>query len=106
MRVRWTRPALHDLRELQDYIAEDSPTIAHRITQRIREAVSLLADFPESGRPGRIAKTRELVINKGRHLAVYRVRGQVVYILALVDLRRGDVADVITERASERPPPA
>ncbi len=107
MRVRWTRPALRDLRALQDYIAEDSPTTANRITRRIRDAVSGLADFPESSRPGRVGKTRELIVNKGRHLVAYRVRGQIVQIIALVDVRRGGVLNIISERTGESvsPPP-
>ncbi len=103
MRVRWTRPALRDLRALQDYIAEDSPAAADRITRRIRDAVSHLADFPESGRPGRVGKTRELIVNKGRHFVTYRVRGQVVYIIAMIDLRRGDVTEIISDRTGETP---
>lgn len=88
MRVRWTRPALVKLAAIQDYIAEDSPTAAKRIVQSIRADVSRLADFPAMGRPGRVAGTRELVVNKGRHVVAYRVQGQVVEIMTVLDARQ------------------
>ena len=88
MRVRWTRPALGHLAVIQDYIAEDSPIAAYRIVRGIHAEVSRLVDFPAMGRPGRVAGTRELVVNKGRHVVAYRVRGQVVEVIAVIDARR------------------
>lgn len=88
MRVRWTRPALAQLTAIQDYIAEDSPAAANRIVHGIRADAGRLADFPAMGRPGRIAGTRELVVNRGRHVVVYRVQGQTVEITAVIDARR------------------
>ncbi|HVC83150.1 MAG TPA: type II toxin-antitoxin system RelE/ParE family toxin [Chloroflexota bacterium] len=88
MRIRWTSPALSDLSLLQEYIAEDSPVAARRIVQSIRAEVNNLAAFPAMGRQGRVAETRELVVNKGRHIVVYRVRNQVIEIVAMIDARR------------------
>ena len=31
MHIRWTRPALHHLEEIQDYIAQESPLAAYRL---------------------------------------------------------------------------
>ena len=88
MRIRWTSPALSDLSFLQEYIAEDSPVAAHRIVQGIRAEVGNLASFPAMGRHGRVAETRELVVNKGRHIVVYRLRNQVIEIVGVIDARR------------------
>lgn len=88
MRVRWTRPALAQLSAIQEYIAEDSPTAANRIVRGIRIDVGRLADFPALGRPGRVAGTRELVVNKGRHVVAYQVRDRTVEIIAVIDARR------------------
>ena len=88
MRVRWTRPALAQLAAIQEYIAEDSPTAANRIVRGIRIDVDRLDNFPAMGRPGRVAGTRELVVNKGRHVVAYHVRGQSVEIIAAIDARR------------------
>jgi plasmid stabilization system protein ParE len=60
MRVVWTARALRDLISLRAYIAQDRPVAAERQVERILAV--RLAQFPESGRPGRRAGTRELVV--------------------------------------------
>jgi addiction module RelE/StbE family toxin len=86
--VRWTTPALAALAELQEYIAQDSPSAADRVTQRIARAVDDLANNPLRGRAGRVPGTRELIIPRTSHVAAYRVRGDVVEVLALVHQAR------------------
>jgi toxin ParE1/3/4 len=51
---------------------------------RIFSAVELLERFPQAGRPGRIAGTRELVITPTPFLAAYRIRRGKVEILSLL----------------------
>ena len=47
----------------------------------IEAAVSRLADFPESARPGRVQGTRELVVPATPFIVVYRVEATGVVIL-------------------------
>jgi toxin ParE1/3/4 len=62
MTVFWTDPALADLAALHDYIANDDPAAADAMVLRIVDLVERqLPRMPESGRPGRVHKTRELV---------------------------------------------
>lgn len=84
MIVRYTRQALADLNEAQEYIALDRPATARAIGQRIREAISGLAQFPERGRSGRVAGTRELVIPGTPFLVAYRMSGGHVDVLAIL----------------------
>ncbi len=83
MRVRWDLKALEQLEAEGLYIAQDSPAVASRVGIRIMDAADGLARYPLQGRPGRITGTRELVIPRTSYLLVYRVRGQVVEVLAL-----------------------
>jgi len=53
---------LRDLVSLRAYIAQDSAFAAERQVERILAVAIKLAQFPESGRPGRRAGTRELVV--------------------------------------------
>ncbi|WP_254615040.1 type II toxin-antitoxin system RelE/ParE family toxin [Burkholderia pyrrocinia] len=46
-----------------------------------------MADFPESGRLGRIAGTRELIPHENYRL-VYEISASIVWILALVHTSR------------------
>ena len=85
MRVRWTNPALRQLDEIQDYIAQDDPRAAFDLSERVRRHVTvLLPDHPDAGRPGRIAGTRELVVSGTPYIVAYRHRDEVLEILAIM----------------------
>jgi len=84
MRIAWTIRAVHDLGSLRAYIARDDPTAAAAVAARICEAVERLADFPASGRPGRLPDTRELVVAGTPFILPYRVRENGVEILAVI----------------------
>jgi toxin ParE1/3/4 len=80
-RVVWSPQALHDLESVRDYIAQDSPTYATLVVQRIVASVERLATFPESGRVVpelQRADVREVVHRPFR--VVYRVRQDTVEI--------------------------
>ncbi len=81
MRVRWLRRALRNLDEEAEYIARDDPDAAARTVARIVSAVARLADYPASGRVGRVGGTRELVVPGTPYLVPYRVPGETVEIL-------------------------
>lgn len=49
-KVIWTDPAIEDLRQIRDYIAEDNPTAAIRFGLKLFESTSHLGRFPESCR--------------------------------------------------------
>ena len=83
MRIRWDPKALDRLEAVGHYAARSRPNAADRTVERIFEAVDGLADFPFRGRPGRITDTRELVIRQTPYIVVYRVRGQVIEVLAV-----------------------
>jgi len=88
MRVVWTAPALSNLEEIQDYIAEHSPAAAYRVALTIysRTEAGLSAN-PMLGRRGRARDTREFVFADLPYIAVYRVTDH-VEILALVHTAR------------------
>jgi len=73
MRIRWTDPAQTDLFEICQYIARDNPAAAERVGRRLLSAIEALAAQPRIGRPGRVARTRELVIPRLPYIAVYRI---------------------------------
>lgn len=84
MRVSWTIPALNDLDQIQDFIAQDSPIAAYRlVTDLIGRTDRILVSNPMIGRNGRAAGTRELVMPGTSYIVVYRVR-EVVEVLAVV----------------------
>jgi plasmid stabilization system protein ParE len=48
--LRWSGPALDDLRAIRGYVSRDDPTAAARLARRIREAVDRLRDYPLAAR--------------------------------------------------------
>ena len=83
MRVVWTAPALRELEAIGDYIARESPSAAARIVIRILDRVDTLADLPETGRPGRVAGTRELVVTDTPFIVPYRLHGDRIEVLSV-----------------------
>jgi toxin ParE1/3/4 len=82
MKFLWTGPALSDLRALHADIAKDNERTANAMVARIVDrAERQLSRLPESGGPGRIAKTRELLISGTPYVMPYRVVGDTVHIL-------------------------
>ena len=82
MIIKWMPEALEDLSSLRAWIGRDSPQAAQRTALRVIEAVeTTLSDFPESGRPGRIAGTRELVVVRTPYVVPYRLRDGVLEVL-------------------------
>lgn len=63
MRLVWNTFALADRRAIYGYIEPEDPHAAIRVDERFDEAIERLADFPNSGRLGRIDGTRELVVS-------------------------------------------
>ena len=84
MDVVWTKGALQDLAEIQDYIALESPLTAFRFTNDLKARTDILRDFPSMGRPGRVAGTRELIVSKTDYIVAYRVSAR-VEILAFIN---------------------
>jgi toxin ParE1/3/4 len=84
LRLEWSAYALADRAAIFDYIEADSPRAAVAVDARIREQVESLARFPQSGRPGRIEGTRELVIGRTPYIAAYRITGSRVRILRVL----------------------
>jgi toxin ParE1/3/4 len=86
MRVIWARPALADLDEIQDYVAQDSPVAAYKLVSEIFERTErVLSTIPLAGRPGRVSDTRELVLTGTSFIVAYRMR-ETVEVLAVIHM--------------------
>ena len=85
MDVIWTRGALDDLEDIQDYIALDSPVNAYRFTSKLMErSEAALGRIPLGGRVGRVRGPREWVLEGTAYIVVYRVTER-VEILAVIN---------------------
>ena len=86
MKLEWGAFALADREALFDWIARESPRAAAIVDERIEKAVETLLAFPDRGRPGRIAGTREFLIAGTSCIAVYRVPGDMIRVLRILHM--------------------
>ncbi|MGA2592684.1 MAG: type II toxin-antitoxin system RelE/ParE family toxin [Bryobacteraceae bacterium] len=80
--IRWTPTGLRDLQSLHAYIAEDSQDAAATTVERINAALEAVQRFPEMGRKGRVAGTRELVVSP--FVIAYRVKKDAIEVVAII----------------------
>ena len=86
--LRWLKRAERDLDEVEEYIAQDNPDAAIDTVLAIVAAVKQLEEFPGMGRPGRVAGTRELVIDGLPYIVPYRLREKSIEILRVYHAAR------------------
>ena len=83
MTVVWSPQAVEHLTHLRSYIARDNPKAANRVATALLNAVELLAELPNLGRPGRVAGTREMVVPGTPYVIPYRIRGDRLEVIAV-----------------------
>ena len=74
MKIRWSPDAVTDLEMIVDFISRDDAAAARRTAQTIYSTAEQLARFPQMGRAGRVAHTRELPLTPLPFILIYRVR--------------------------------
>lgn len=88
--VRWTAHAKSQLRHIYDYIAQDSPLYARRVSEEIVQKTTTLDHTPKKGH-----KVAELNEDSVRELSLYSYRiiyqiqsDALVEVLAIIHKRR------------------
>jgi len=101
-RVLWTDAARHDLENIADYIAgEDGIPIALDVVRRLESRAAELFTLPERGTV--VPELLDIGIPQYRQLTVkpwrvfYRIEGDAVHVMAVVDSRR-DIVAFLMER--------
>lgn len=88
MRLEWSAFAIADREAIFAWVATDSPRAAVILDERIERRIEALIAFPESGRPGRVEGTRELMVVGTSYIAAYQVTGDAMRILRLLHMAR------------------
>lgn len=89
--VRWTRPALDDLKAQITYIAADNPVAARKVRDRLHATAAALGEMA-TGRPGRVGGTYEKSVSRLPYIIAYEFGHEggheVVWILRVVHAAR------------------
>lgn len=80
-RLEWTTPAADELEAAQTYYHTLNPIAARMLARRIVEAARRLREYPQIGRLGLRAGTREWVVPRTPYVLVYRATARAVEIL-------------------------
>ncbi|MBF0620661.1 MAG: type II toxin-antitoxin system RelE/ParE family toxin [Magnetococcales bacterium] len=88
MKIEWLPEALDNLTHEMDYISQDNPHAALQILSRIKQAVKMLENFPNAGRPTNKNGYRELVIKKSSYILLYAVSPSSISIIRLFHTSR------------------
>ena len=88
MKLEWSACAVEDRIAIFDYIEADDPRAAALVDDRICAQLAQLIAHPNSGRIGRVAGTRELVVDHAPYVVAYRVEVDRVLILRVLHSAR------------------
>ena len=73
--IRWTEEAANWLKEIYDYIAQDSPSAAAKVISSICENVQLLKSFPELGHKYRSEPEADIrILLYGHYRIAYMIK--------------------------------
>lgn len=81
---KWTKQAVEDLNSAYDHLSTESPHLIPMTIEVILSSIKQIKMFPESGRPGRVDGTRELVITTIPFIVVYRKKSETLEILSIL----------------------
>jgi toxin ParE1/3/4 len=79
--IIWSPQALDDIESSLNYFLERSPQAARRVYRDVMQHIEHLAEYPFSGRIGRVPGTREWVIPKTPFIIPYRVHQEYLEII-------------------------
>ncbi|MDR0466025.1 MAG: type II toxin-antitoxin system RelE/ParE family toxin [Deltaproteobacteria bacterium] len=87
MNLIWSPQSIEDRKQIYAFISEHDQRAADDLDNLFIKQADILLSFPEMGRPGRVAGSRELVVRK-HYILVYACMESTVAILAVLHTSR------------------
>ncbi|QDX25489.1 type II toxin-antitoxin system RelE/ParE family toxin [Sphingomonas suaedae] len=85
--LRWEADALLQFELLIQFVRDRDERAAEALARRIGDGAERIRHFPESGRPGRVDGTRELIVHPN-YLVVYQIVPESIDIIRLLHSRQ------------------
>ena len=84
MKIIWLQRARTDVSHARRYIEQHYAEGAKRIVLAIYAAVRHVGEQPHLGRPGRVERTREMVVSDTPYIVVYAIVRDQLIVLAVL----------------------
>lgn len=84
MQLRWTEEAADDLEHIAGYLLAHAPGRVQDMVRTVYDAPSDLLTFPNRGRQGKKEGARELVLSPLPYIVVYKVLGDVIFVVRIL----------------------
>jgi toxin ParE1/3/4 len=81
--IVWSAAATRDLHQVMEYLQGEGSAGSTSVRRRILETVKRIGQIPNSGRVGRVPKTREAGVPRSPFIVVYEGSAQAVGILGI-----------------------
>ena len=91
LNILWTKRALANLESELDYYGQINPILAKELTLIIQKSINSISHTPAIGRAGKKIGTRELIVDKYPYILAYRVRNEVLEVLAIIHQKRKNI---------------
>ncbi|MBN3925121.1 type II toxin-antitoxin system RelE/ParE family toxin [Nostoc sp. NMS4] len=80
MKFQFSLSAVQDLVRLREFIAQNNPQTAERVSLRLRQTIGKLVLYPDIGRPvPELENVRELIA--GKHVVRYLRESDTIFVL-------------------------
>lgn len=86
MQVLWLPRAVENLQEIHTQIAEEQPVSVEKVAQSIKQAVAMLEDHPQLGKPSLLDGFRKIQVADFPLLIAYKVEdGKLIVVRVFRD---------------------
>ncbi len=85
--LRWEADALLQYELLIQFVRDRNERAAESLASRIDDGVERVCLFPDSGRPGRVDGTRELIVHPN-YVVIYQVTAGAIEVIRILHARQ------------------
>ena len=91
VKVLWTKRSISNLEAELNYYGQINPNLAKELSNIVKDSIEKIQFMPGIGREGKKISYREYVLQKYPYIIAYRVRNNVLEVLAIIHQQRKNI---------------